>query len=88
MRCCRAEVETFVYWCVEIEIEMRFPAAAKTVRRCLEEQRQSKAPSTDQRPLYTIRKVHLLLRDPDPTHNEEIDLGMRTVRRTHAVRPR
>lgn len=47
-----------------------------------------RAPSTVRRRLYAIRKVHRLLRLPDPTHDEDIYLTFRRVRRANAVRPR
>lgn len=37
--------------------------------------------------LYAIRKAHRLLRLPDPTYDEEINLTFRRIRRTRAVRP-
>ena len=46
------------------------------------------APSTVRRRLYAIRKVHRLLRLPDPTHDEDINLSLRRVRRSKAVRPK
>ena len=46
------------------------------------------APSTVQRRLYTIRKVHGLPSLPDLTYDEDINLAMRRVRHTRAIRPR
>lgn len=40
------------------------------------------------RRLYAIRKVHRLLRLPDPTHDEEINITLRRVRRSKLNRPR
>ena len=88
MRSYRADVEAFENWCVENGIEEPFPASAETVCRFLEDQGKSKAPSTVQRRLYAIRKVHRLLRLPDPTYDEDINLAMRKVRRARAIRPR
>lgn len=88
MRSCRADVEAFEDWCVENRIEEPFPATVETVCRFLEIQRMSKAPSTVQRRLYAIRKVHRLLRYPDPTYDEDINHAMRKVRRARAIRPR
>lgn len=56
--------------------------------RFLEDQGKEKAPSTVRRRLYAIRKVHRLLRLPDPTHDEEINLSLRRVRRSKATRPK
>lgn len=88
MRSYRADVEAFEHWCVENRISEPFPASVETVCRFLEDQGQSKAPSTVQRRLYAIRKVHRLLRLPDPTYDEDINLAMRKVRRQKPIRPR
>lgn len=88
MRSYRADVEAFEQWCVENRIKAPFPADAETVCRFLEDQGESKAPSTVGRRLYAIRKVHRLLRLPDPTYDEDINLAMRKVRRARAIRPR
>ena len=49
---------------------------------------ETKAPSTVRRRLYAIRKVHRLLRLPDPTYDEDINLSLRRVRRKKAIRPK
>ena len=88
MRSYRADVEAFENWCVAQGIDRPFPASVETLCRFLEDQGERKAPSTVQRRLYAIRKVHRLLRMPDPTYDEEINLTFRRVRRANAVRPR
>jgi len=88
MRSYRADVEAFENWCVENGINAPFPAAVETVCCFLESQGKSRAPSTVQRRLYAIRKVHRLLRLPDPTYDEDINLAMRKVRRQKPIRPR
>jgi integrase/recombinase XerD len=88
MRSYHADVEVFEKWCVTKGIDRPFPASVETVCRFLEDQGERKAPSTVQRRLYAIRKVHRLLRMPDPTYDEEINLTFRRVRRANAVRPR
>jgi integrase/recombinase XerD len=88
MRSYRADVEAFEAWCLADGLEDPFPASVVTVCRFLEAQGQSKAPSTVQRRLYAIRKVHRLLGLSDPTHDEDINLTFRRVRRAKAVRPR
>ncbi|QIQ87548.1 tyrosine-type recombinase/integrase [Erythrobacter sp.] len=88
MRSYRADVEAFECWCVRNGIGEPFPASVETVCRFLEDQGQTKAPSTVQRRLYAIRKVHRLLRLPDPTYDEDINLAMRKVRRQKSTRPR
>lgn len=87
MRAYRADVEAFAQWCRENGQPEPFPASVDTVCRFLEEEGQSKAPSTVRRRLYAIRKAHRLLRLPDPTGNEDINLTFRRVRRRKAVRP-
>lgn len=88
MRAYRADVEAFEAWCGEHGISAPFPASVDTVCHFLEDQGRTKAPSTVQRRLYAIRKVHRLLNLPDPTHHEEINLSYRRVRRSKTVRPK
>lgn len=88
MRSYRADVEAFENWCVENRVEQPFPASVEAVCRFLEDQGRAKAPSTVQRRLYAIRKAHRLLRLPDPTYDEDINLAMRKVRRQKPIRPR
>ena len=88
MRSYHADVEAFENWCFAQGIDRPFPASVETVCQFLENEGACKAPSTVQRRLYAIRKVHRLLRLPDPTYDEEINLTFRRVRRANAVRPR
>ena len=88
MRSYRADVEAFEDWCGGQGIGQPFPASVETICRFLQDQGACKAPSTVKRRLYAIRKVHRLLRLPDPTHDEDINLTFRRVRRANAVRPR
>lgn len=87
MRSYRADVEAFETWCQTGGLPP-FPATVDTVCRFIEEQGREKAPSTVRRRLYAIRKVHRLLRLPDPTHDEEINLALRRVKRAKRMRPR
>lgn len=87
MRSYHADVEAFESWC-SLQGVQPFPASVDLVCRFLEEQGHSKAPSTVRRRLYAIRKVHRLLRLPDPTYDEDINLAFRRVRRLRAARPR
>lgn len=82
-----ADVQAFVDWCQEND-RTSFPAPVETICQFLEAQGEKKAPSTVRRRLYAIRKIHRLLRLPDPTYEEEINLSFRRVRRRHAVRPK
>ncbi|AZQ66744.1 hypothetical protein EF888_06080 [Silicimonas algicola] len=87
MRSYHADVEAFETWCNDRAM-FPFPAEVDTVCRFLEDQGRTKAPSTVRRRLYAIRKVHRLLRLPDPTHDEDINLSLRRVRRGKAIRPK
>ena len=86
MRSYYSDVEAFEAWCVGRDM-LPFPASVPTVCEFLEDQGQTKAPSTVRRRLYAIRKVHRLLRLPDPTFDEDINLAFRRVRRRRAARP-
>ena len=88
MRAYYADVETFVNWCGEEGLATPFPARVDTVCRYLEGQGVMWAPSTVRRRLYAIRKVHRLLRLPDPTQDEDINLTIRRVRRSKQSRPK
>jgi site-specific recombinase XerD len=85
MRSYRSDVEAFETWCDTSGLAP-FPATVDTVCRFLEEQGREKAPSTVRRRLYAIRKAHRLLRLPDPTHDEEINLALRRVKRARGIR--
>jgi site-specific recombinase XerD len=87
IRSYRGDIAVFEAWCAEEGIPP-FPAEVDAVCRFLEDQGIEKAPATVRRRLYAIRKVHRLLRMPDPTHDEEINLSLRRVRRSKAIRPR
>jgi site-specific recombinase XerD len=81
------DAAAFEAWCAGEGIAP-FPAEVTTVCAFLEDQGREKAPSTVRRRLYAIRKAHRLLSLPDPTHDEEINLSLRRVRRSKAIRPR
>ena len=87
MRSYYADVEIFLNWCNDQDL-VPFPASVETVCRFLEEQAPDRAPSTVRRRLYAIRKVHRLLRLDDPTHDEDINLTFRRIRRAKRTRPK
>jgi len=87
MRSYRADVEAFEAWCA-VQGLAPFPADVETLCRFLEDEGQTKAASTVRRRLCAIRKVHRLLRLPDPTRDEDINLSLRRVRRKKTVRPK
>lgn len=81
------DVRLFVEWCEEREL-LALPAEVDTVCAFLEDQSRFLCPSSVRRRLYAIRKVHRLLRLPDPTWDEEIAITVRRVRRMKLNRPR
>lgn len=87
MRSYYADVEIFVRWCAENN-SVPFPAGVQTVCAFLEAQAPKLAPSTVRRRLYAIRKIHRLLRLPDPTYDEDINLTYRRIRRSKFSRPK
>lgn len=87
MRSYYSDVQAFVDWCNWTQ-RTPFPASAETVCEFIEEQGKEKAASTVRRRLYAIRKIHRLLRLPDPTYDEEINLSLRRVRPAKLVRPK
>ena len=86
LRAYHSDLRVYEKWC-EVSGEAMFPACAAQVCAFLEDQARSVTASTVQRRLYAIRKAHRLLRLPDPTHDEEINLTMRRVRRQKHTRP-
>jgi integrase/recombinase XerD len=87
MRSYYTDVEIFMQWCEDQNL-VPLPASVETVCRFLEEQAPDRAPSTVRRRLYAIRKVHRLLRLDDPTHDEDINLTFRRIRRAKRTRPK
>ena len=87
MRSYYSDVQSFVDWCDSVNSNP-FPASVETVCAFIESQGNKKAASTVRRRLYAIRKIHRLLRLPDPTYDEEINLSLRRVRRTKLARPK
>lgn len=87
MRSYFSDVEAFEAWCADEGFDA-FPASIETVCAFLEDQGRDKAASTVRRRLYAIRKVHRLLRLPDPTQDEDINLALRRIRRAKPGRPK
>ena len=87
MRSYRADVEIFDRWCQKNGMDA-FPASVATVCAFLQEQGRLIAPSSVRRRLYAIRKIHSLLRLPDPTRDEEVQLTYRRINRGKAMRPK
>lgn len=87
LRSYRSDVAIFVAWCGERGLTA-LPASTETVCAFLEDQVNLRFPSSVQRRLYAIRKVHRLLELPDPTVTEDIAIAVRKVRRKRLNRPR
>ncbi|WPZ23595.1 tyrosine-type recombinase/integrase (plasmid) [Sulfitobacter faviae] len=87
MRAYYTDIVTYTRWCAQTE-RTPFPGSVATVRAFLVDQGPEFTPSTVRRRIYAIRKVHQLLCLPDPTHDEDINLTFRRIRRSKASRPR
>jgi integrase/recombinase XerD len=81
------DVRLFVEWCEDHKLSA-LPAEVGTVCAFLEDQAEALCPSSVRRRLYAIRKVHRLLRLPDPTWDEDINITLRRVRRSKLNRPK
>lgn len=81
-----SDVSIFVDWCDETGCSA-LPASVETMCAFLEDQARGRFPASVWRRLYAIRKVHRLLRLPDPTWDEEINITLRRVRRSRPNRP-
>lgn len=82
-----SDVSIFVDWCKGVG-RQPLPATVETVCEFLEDQACGRYPASVWRRLYAIRKAHRLLRLPDPTWDEEINITLRRVRRSRPNRPR
>lgn len=87
MRAYYADIEIYLQWCAEAGRDP-LPGSVATVCEFLMDQAPGFAPSTVRRRLYGIRKIHRLLRLPDPTFDEDINLTFRRIRRSKLGRPR
>ena len=81
------DVCLFVEWCGK-EGKCPLPATIETVCAFLQNESIALCPSSVRRRLYAIRKVHRLLRLPDPTYDEDIAITLRRVRRAKLNRPK
>jgi integrase/recombinase XerD len=87
LRAYYTDVQKFTEYC-ELEGLQPFPANAKTVCEFIAAQGVDLRPSSVRRCLCAIRKIHQLLRLPDPTADEDVNLAMRRLKRTKLERPR
>lgn len=87
MRGYYADIQIFVDWCKEQDVQP-FPASANIVCTFLDHQAAAGlAISSIRRRIYALRKAHNLLRYPDPTRDEDVNLTFRRIRRTSFARP-
>ena len=81
-----SDLGAYERWCALAGLAM-FPATPEQVCVFLKADARSATASTVRRRLYAIRKAHRLLNLPDPTHDEEINLTLRRIRRLKHIRP-
>lgn len=81
------DVRLFVEWCEARDLAA-LPAEVATICAFIENQALVLCPSSVRRRIYAIRKVHRLLRLPDPTRDEDINISLRRVRRAKLNRPK
>jgi integrase/recombinase XerD len=81
------DVQTFTNWCCAQGLQP-LPANSNTVCAFIAAQGVHLRPDSVRRCLCAIRKIHQLLRLPDPTTDEDVNLAMRRLRRAKLGRPR
>ena len=82
-----SDIQKFTDWCIREGLEP-FPAEASTVCEFIAAQGVDLRPESVRRCLCAIRKIHNLLRLPDPTTDEDVNLAMRRLKRAKLGRPR
>jgi integrase/recombinase XerD len=87
LRAYYTDAQKFTDYC-ELEGLQPFPANADTVCDFIAAQGVGLRPGSVRRCLCAIRKIHQLLRLPDPTADEDVNLAMRRLRRAKLGRPR
>ena len=87
LRAYYADVQHFESWCLENSVPA-FPICVDDLCRYLEADALLSSPSTVRRRLYAVRKVHRLLRLPDPTWDEDVNIVIRRIRRAKLGRPK
>lgn len=87
LRAYLADVQHFESWCKSNGVEP-FPVTVADLCAYLEADAATSSAATVRRRLYAVRKVHRLLRLPDPTYDEEVNITIRRVRRAKLNRPK
>jgi len=82
-----SDIQKFTDWCARVGLEP-FPADVKTVCEFIAAQGVDLLPDSVRRCMCAIRKIHLLLRLPDPTTDKDVHLAMRRLKRAKLGRPR
>ena len=82
-----SDIQKFTDWCAGERLEP-FPAEVTTVCQFIAAQGIDLRPDSVRRCLCAIRKIHHLLRLPDPTPDEDVNLAMRRLKRVKLGRPR
>ena len=82
-----SDIQKFTDWCALERLEP-FPAQVNTVCEFIAAQGVDLRPDSVRRCLCAIRKIHHLLRLPDPTTDEDVNLAMRRLKRAKLGRPR
>ncbi|AWB50559.1 hypothetical protein HYN69_18295 (plasmid) [Gemmobacter aquarius] len=82
-----ADVQHFETWCNGTGVSA-FPISTDDLCNYLEGNGLSSSPATVRRRLYAIRKVHRLLRLPDPTLDEAVNITIRRIKRRTLCRPK
>lgn len=80
------DVQKFIDWC-NAGGRQPFPAEVTALCEFIAAQGIEMRPDSVRRRLCAIRKIHLLLRLPDPTADEDVNLAMRRLKRTKLGRP-
>ena len=81
------DIQKFTHWCRTGGREP-FPAEVTTICEFIAAQGVYLRPDSVRRSLCAIRKIHHLLRLPDPTTDEDVNLAMRRLKRAKLGRPR
>lgn len=82
-----SDIQKFTDWCARQGLEP-FPAGVDTVCEFIAARGIDLRPDSVRRCLCAIRKIHHLLRLPDPTADEDVNLAMRRLKRAKLGRPR
>ena len=87
LRSYRSDFEIFEAWCATSGA-CALPASPETVAAFFQSQQESVSPTTLSRRQCAIRKIHRLLRLPNPTDDEAVSIALRRARRLKGTRAR